>query len=420
MIIHATSHFQLLPQCNQGPNTPIIPSTTNFQVYRRHYPCSWSLKTNMASSKQELKKPGTGGSLLAPSKFGANFGRSDKKSLFTGLKASKLTSITQSVCSSSASTIPAQPQHNPATQTALEPPASKPFCDPVGPSPLSSSCTPVISKVTLNTSVHSINPEKKQTAEIQKETPNAEQKVSQGDKKESSFLFGQNLADRAANFVETANGEKTSEVDNVDAKAAQASSFIFGQHLAERVSTTDKDPLQKDQVTKEQEESKKPSDAGAEESKSHDDNKQSEDSSTEVKSISSNSKTDDIKVSISPEKNSSNTALLKTHEPVASLSGKTLNENAAEYFESHLAPPKRKFDEVEVITGEENEHNVLHMSAKLYIFDKNKSWLEKGRGELRLNDLSVAAANATSNTVGLTSSQARYSLTLHSFIICCI
>merc|ERR1711997_664639 len=136
------------------------------------------------------------------------------------------------------------------------------------------------------------------------------------------------------------------------------------------------------------------------------DNKRSEDISTEVKSISSNSKTDDIKVSISPEKNSSNTALLKTHEPTASLSGKTLNENAAEYFESHLAPPKRKFDEVEVITGEENEHNVLHMSAKLYIFDKNKSWLEKGRGELRLNDLSVAAANATSNTVGLASSQA--------------
>merc|ERR1712150_173374 len=31
---------------------------------------------------------------------------------------------------------------------------------------------------------------------------------------------------------------------------------------------------------------------------------------------------------------------------------------------------------------------------------------EKGRGELRLNDLSVAAANATSNTAGLTSSQA--------------
>ena len=371
----------------------------------------------MASSKQELKKPGTGGSLLAPSKFGANFGRSDKKSLFTGLKASKLTSITQSVCSSSASTIPAQPQHNPATQTALEPPASKTFCDPVGP--ISSSCTPVISKVTLNTSLHSINSEKKQTAEIQKETPNAEQKVSQGDKKESSFLFGQNLADRAANFVETANGEKTSEVDSVDTKGAQAPSFIFGQHLAERVSTTDKDPLQKDPVTKELEESKKPPDAEAEKSKSHEDNKRSEDISTEVKSISSNSKTDDIKVTISPEKNSSNTALLKTQEPTASLSGKTLNENAAEYFESHLAPPKRKFDEVEVITGEENEHNVLHMSAKLYIFDKNKSWLEKGRGELRLNDLSVAAANATSNTVGLASSQARYSLILY-FLICCI
>merc|ERR1712141_559426 len=102
----------------------------------------------------------------------------------------------------------------------------------------------------------------------------------------------------------------------------------------------------------------------------------------------------------------SNATITKNNDIATTQIGKTLHENAAEYFESHLAPPKRKFDEVEVITGEENEHNVLHMSAKLYIFDKNKSWLEKGRGELRLNDLSVAAANATSNTVGLTSTQA--------------
>ena len=97
----------------------------------------------MASSKPEIKKPGTGGSLLAPSKFGANFGRTDNKRLFTGLKASKLTSITQSVCSSSAVSAPAQPPQNPTNQTASGTiVSSKPFSDPTKPSQ-PTSCTPI-------------------------------------------------------------------------------------------------------------------------------------------------------------------------------------------------------------------------------------------------------------------------------------
>ena len=46
---------------------------------------------------------------------------------------------------------------------------------------------------------------------------------------------------------------------------------------------------------------------------------------------------------------------------------------------------KRKFDEVEVITGEETESNVLRMNCKVYSWVKG-SWQERGRGILRLND----------------------------------
>ncbi|CAB3374185.1 Hypothetical predicted protein [Cloeon dipterum] len=64
---------------------------------------------------------------------------------------------------------------------------------------------------------------------------------------------------------------------------------------------------------------------------------------------------------------------------------KSLSEAAREYEESRAV--KRKFDEVEVKTGEEEETNVLQISCKLHIFDNVKSsWAERGRGQLRLND----------------------------------
>ena len=94
----------------------------------------------MASSKPEIKKPGTGGSLLAPSKFGVNFGRSETKRLFTGLKASKLTSITQSICSSSVDPAPSHPQQNLTTETGSGTvPLAKSFPENAGLTQVSSS-----------------------------------------------------------------------------------------------------------------------------------------------------------------------------------------------------------------------------------------------------------------------------------------
>ncbi|XP_041525557.1 ran-binding protein 3 isoform X1 [Microtus oregoni] len=45
-------------------------------------------------------------------------------------------------------------------------------------------------------------------------------------------------------------------------------------------------------------------------------------------------------------------------------------------------------EKVEVITGEEAESNVLQIQCKLFVFDKaSQSWVERGRGLLRLNDM---------------------------------
>ena len=64
---------------------------------------------------------------------------------------------------------------------------------------------------------------------------------------------------------------------------------------------------------------------------------------------------------------------------------KTLHEAAAEYTESHSN--KRKYEVVDVVTGEEEESNVLQANVKLYIFEsEKKNWVERGRGTLRLND----------------------------------
>ncbi|KAK8731800.1 hypothetical protein OTU49_007268, partial [Cherax quadricarinatus] len=65
-------------------------------------------------------------------------------------------------------------------------------------------------------------------------------------------------------------------------------------------------------------------------------------------------------------------------------SGQSLEESSRELTEKEKSQ-KRKFDHVEVITGEESESNVLQMNCKLYAW-VNGSWQERGRGILRLND----------------------------------
>ncbi|XP_042731466.1 ran-binding protein 3-like isoform X2 [Lagopus leucura] len=71
----------------------------------------------------------------------------------------------------------------------------------------------------------------------------------------------------------------------------------------------------------------------------------------------------------------------------ALLRNATQTESAA----AHISKPGEKIllDKVEVITGEEEEHNVLQINCKLFLFNKlSLTWIEKGRGSLRLNDTS--------------------------------
>lgn len=75
---------------------------------------------------------------------------------------------------------------------------------------------------------------------------------------------------------------------------------------------------------------------------------------------------------------------------------KSLTESAREYEESRAN--KRKYEEVTVVTGEEDERNVMQINCKLFAFDKATSnWQERGRGTLRLNDKEDATENGTDN-----------------------
>ncbi|XP_055906062.1 ran-binding protein 3 [Eupeodes corollae] len=69
-----------------------------------------------------------------------------------------------------------------------------------------------------------------------------------------------------------------------------------------------------------------------------------------------------------------------------STDAKSLTEVAREYEESRAQ--KRKFEEVETFTGEEDEANIVDISCKLFAF-VNSNWEERGRGSLRLNDSKV-------------------------------
>ena len=80
--------------------------------------------------------------------------------------------------------------------------------------------------------------------------------------------------------------------------------------------------------------------------------------------------------------------------------GKTLSEAAAEYCETSQAQ-KRKYEEVKVVTGEEDERNVVQFHAKLHVYDKDKSgWVERGRGLLRLNDDETKSSRLVMRTAG--------------------
>lgn len=72
---------------------------------------------------------------------------------------------------------------------------------------------------------------------------------------------------------------------------------------------------------------------------------------------------------------------------------KSLTESAREYEESRAN--KRKYEEVAIVTGEEDEKNVMQINCKLFAFDKaTGNWQERGRGTLRLNDKEVTTTDS--------------------------
>ncbi|NWZ93124.1 RANB3 protein, partial [Nesospiza acunhae] len=175
---------------------------------------------------------------------------------------------------------------------------------------------------------------------------------------QQAFVFGQNLRDRVKlgdESSETADvqnaGLLTSDIpsatnyflqyisssveNSTNSADAPSNKFVFGQNMSERVLSPPK------------------SNEGSTES-----NK--ENAATESGSESSSQEA-------TPEKES-------------------LAESAAAYTKATAR--KCLLAKVEVITGEEAESNVLQIQCKLFVFDKSsQSWVERGRGLLRLNDM---------------------------------
>ncbi|XP_036377278.1 ran-binding protein 3a isoform X1 [Megalops cyprinoides] len=180
----------------------------------------------------------------------------------------------------------------------------------------------------------------------------------------SSFVFGQNIKDRAKVDESSATSKEESKESSSPATDSQSgetnyflqyistpssqkavnnaesgTKFVFGQNMSDRVLSPPKC-----------------SELSVEGSKEIPDASVSEPSSQDT----------------SPEKANSVT--------------ESLEESAAAYTK---ATAKRcLLEKVEVITGEESESNVLQIQCKLFVFDKtSQSWVERGRGLLRLNDM---------------------------------
>ncbi|XP_054620607.1 ran-binding protein 3b isoform X2 [Dunckerocampus dactyliophorus] len=211
----------------------------------------------------------------------------------------------------------------------------------------------------LNNTEHSATPTKLLKHENEEDGMSRNKDEGESEKKESdvanSFVFGQNIKDRAKldqnSTEEKTNASLDSEGTNYflqyistpSSKKATNSTdsgakFVFGQNMSERVLSPPKGETSS-------EDSKEVPAAPASETPSQE----------------------------------------NTPEKVNSVS-ESLEESAAAYTKA--TAKKCILERVEVKTGEESESNVLQMQCKLYVFEKTaQSWIERGRGLLRLNDM---------------------------------
>ncbi|XP_069128179.1 ran-binding protein 3-like [Argopecten irradians] len=145
----------------------------------------------------------------------------------------------------------------------------------------------------------------------------------------AEFIFGQNLTDRVTG-IQTSSSNKTSPTSD--------GGFVFGTNLAERVMKAEGSDKKADQ------------------------NQLESDDESEL---------------------SKSTGLEKA---------RTLEESAREFQAKHER--RLEYKEVEVKTGEEDESNVLQSTGKLFVFDgHNQTWIERGRGLLRINDQSSSGSS---------------------------
>ncbi|XP_066299314.1 ran-binding protein 3-like isoform X1 [Branchiostoma lanceolatum] len=145
---------------------------------------------------------------------------------------------------------------------------------------------------------------------------------------------------------------------------AAAPSFIFGQNMNERVVSTCETSLDKDRQSLSDSHPQSP--APAEEELT------SEPTSPNFSDLS--------------KKSVETTATSPAESATKPDNVQRLLESAARYQESHTSSVD--FAEVEKVTGEEGERNVMQCQCRLFLFNNaSQSWQERGRGCLRLNDL---------------------------------
>ncbi|XP_056678495.1 ran-binding protein 3 isoform X13 [Monodelphis domestica] len=180
---------------------------------------------------------------------------------------------------------------------------------------------------------------------------------------QQAFVFGQNLRDRVKLGHENAEttdlpnaGHPSSETpsatnyflqyisssleNSTSSSDTSSNKFVFGQNMSERVLSPPK---------------------------------------------SSEASIDSSKDNTAAESGSESSSLEATPEKANNVS-ESLAESAAAYTKATAR--KCLLEKVEVITGEEAESNVLQIQCKLFVFDKtSQSWVERGRGLLRLNDM---------------------------------
>ncbi|XP_057714008.1 ran-binding protein 3b [Corythoichthys intestinalis] len=217
----------------------------------------------------------------------------------------------------------------------------------------------------LNNTEHSATPNTSLKHENEDKGPSDVKDEGGSEKEEgdvaNSFVFGQNIKDRAKLDQNSTEEEKTEKKDhlpgdtqsegtnyflqyistpssnNATNSSESGAKFVFGQNMSERVLSPPK----------------------------------GETANEESKEVSEGSEPPTQEAT--PEKG-------------VNCVSESLEESAAAYTKA--TAKKCILEKVEVKTGEESESNVLQMQCKLYVFEKTaQSWIERGRGLLRLNDM---------------------------------